>query len=1062
MAKPMRRLQESVAAKDKRPEGVKASEFASGVAKAIGDMISPVTKPLGQAATAMSPIWRGAEATGLVKPGTGGDFITNMIAGALNAPIDVAADLGVLTSGKSTLAEKAGAGVNTFINLGAPGAGRVFKAAKNAIKGGKQAEEAVETVAKASKWEQRKAAKAEPPKAKPPKTEPPKAPDVATEPKGQPKAGQEAKGGKGTGISHAEVEKLREEGLVSKPRSASTKTDKALFEEAKKHSGNEQSIANNITAKDSTVTLSDSEELALGSKLSRLVEDMRAAKAANDEEAFFKANADAEVIANALDESGSRQGRAFRARQFLFENEVDPWIVARKAKRAGASDKDVAKLTEIAEQNQKDIQEILPDWDPKTESIQTALNRKVAQDLEAAKAEAGIEVVIEGVKRKAGKRTAEAVRAEREAQSKLIKDLVKKTFKESIGSGLQSGGLQSFFENAPEVFRELRRYIELVIEERKIAKLEDLYQPAKEDIKKMLQEEMGDDLPEDFEVTDSDIRAIFAKFYDKTTNTPNAAKRQLEELRKQAGLVENIERVTGGLQPIAGKSPKAASREVQRLRKQLNDLLAQVGKAPAQEGVRTRLQNLIKKLEFQKASGQRPNPKEQAEMFKDLKSQISSLRRDMRLEDTIDDLETQIRENTFTPPNEKVVNLTKEQEKMQYRVEKLRGEVRAKLQAAQEPKGLRTAIEILNTPRTLLSTGDVSWIFRQAIKTTAANPRRAGRDLRSAISAGISEERAYKIMRDMEKTDSYRLADQAGIRFEDFRPGGVRNEAFLASWVGKFPVVGQIKRFSERNFVVGLNKARLGMFEDFQKRVPNATKDEMKTWARYINDATGSGELGKLEGAAADLAAAFFSPRLLASRIRSPLYVLNKDKNVRRRAISDVVKLAAAGNTAIAIAKAAGAETSNDPDDSDWGKIRVGNQATDIWGGYQQPARAAARLAKAIAERVGVIEAEKVKTGPNRGKDKTLDPWDLTEQYLSYKLAPGAQAGRVIFTGKNAVGEEQSLGDFIRSITLPLNVQGSKESAELNEWLSAKTGWSFLGNSIGFGVSTYEKKKERK
>lgn len=866
---------------------------------------------------------------------------------------------------------------------------------------------------------------------------------------------------KTTGISHAEVEKLREEGLIDKPRQTSRKADADLIEQSKKHAGNEQSIANEVLEETSERTLTDSESLALGQRLNKLVEDMRSAKAADNEDAFFKANADAERIANALDESGSRQGRAFRARQFLFENEVDPWIVERKARKAGASEREITKLKDLATKNQKEIQEVLPDWDPSKESIQTALNRKLATDLETAKAEAGIEVLIEGVKRKAGKRTPEAIRAEREAQSKLIRDLVKKTFKESMTVGPQSGGLQSFFENTPEVFKAIRKYIELIIEERKIVKLDDLYEPAKEDIRKMLKEEMGDDLPEDFDVTDSDVRAIFAKFYESTSKTPNQAQKMVEELRKQSGLVENIERVTEGLDPVKGKAPRAASNEVKRLRNELNKLLETIGQSPGQDAAKTRLQEMVKKLEAMKASGARPNPKEVANLHVDLKKQIQSLRKDMRLEDTIDDLEEQLREGTLKGPQKRVQEFTREQEKLQYKVEKLRGEVKGRLMAAKEPSAIRTAIEILNTPRTLLSTGDVSWVFRQSLKQTVANPRRAVKSLGTALRGGVSEEQAFKIMRDMEAKDSYRLADQAGVRFEDFRPGGAKNEAFLANWVGRIPGVGSIKRFSERNFVIGLNHARLGMYEDFLKKIPNPSKEESKAWARYINDASGSGELGKFEGAAADLASALFSPRLLASRIRSPLYVFNKNPRVRNRAISDVVKLAAVGNTALAIAHANGAKVTMDPDDADWGKIRIGNQATDIWGGYQQPLRATARIAKAIAQRLEVIESEKIKTGPNKGKAKTLDPWDLAEQYMSYKMSPGFQAARTMLSGKNAVGEDVTLGKFIESIAAPLNVQGARESAELNEWLSAKTGWSIIGNSTGFGVSTYEKKKDK-
>ena len=163
------------------------------------------------------------------------------------------------------------------------------------------------------------------PKATPNTPESPEAPQKPVE-------GQESAT---TGVSHAEVDVLREKMNWTPRNPTQTKSDAQLAADAKKFDGKERTLADRVMDdEDGKVTLADEEAVALGKKLSTLKQEMMGAKAKNDADAFDLADEEAQRIADALDTSGTRQGRAFRARRFLFDGQEDAWTINRRAKKA--------------------------------------------------------------------------------------------------------------------------------------------------------------------------------------------------------------------------------------------------------------------------------------------------------------------------------------------------------------------------------------------------------------------------------------------------------------------------------------------------------------------------------------------------------------------------------------------------------------------------------------------------------------------------------------------------------------------------------------------------------
>ncbi len=113
-----------------------------------------------------------------------------------------------------------------------------------------------------------------------------------------------------------------------------------------------------------------------------------------------------------------------------------------------------------------------------------------------------------------------------------------------------------------------------------------------------------------------------------------------------------------------------------------------------------------------------------------------------------------------------------------------------------------------------------------------------------------------------------------------------------------------------------------------------------------MNNITGRGNIPKnMERLSPALNAAFFSPRLWASRLKllsnfmNPLWYKKVPKEVRRFYWEDMGKFAATATIAYLMAGAGGSDVETDIRSSDFLKIRNGKKRYDILGGFQQPIR---------------------------------------------------------------------------------------------------------------------------
>jgi hypothetical protein len=193
------------------------------------------------------------------------------------------------------------------------------------------------------------------------------------------------------------------------------------------------------------------------------------------------------------------------------------------------------------------------------------------------------------------------------------------------------------------------------------------------------------------------------------------------------------------------------------------------------------------------------------------------------------------------------------------------------------------------------------------------------------------------------------IAEKMGLRITEINgPMDKREESFMATAVGHIPLVAG----SNRAYAIFLNKIRTDTFENMMeqaKATKQLTPEMGRAIARFINNGTGQGSLGKLEAAATELNMAFFSPRLKASMLAmmNPIYYKNLPWMVRKEALKSLFAVLAFGTTVGAIiANSKLGSVELNPTSADFGKIRIGNTRIDMFRGFQQIVVAAARLRK--------------------------------------------------------------------------------------------------------------------
>lgn len=398
--------------------------------------------------------------------------------------------------------------------------------------------------------------------------------------------------------------------------------------------------------------------------------------------------------------------------------------------------------------------------------------------------------------------------------------------------------------------------------------------------------------------------------------------------------------------------------------------------------------------------------------------------------------------------------------------------------------------EAVNLPKSLMASFDISFGGRQGLGLIHTKSWWTNMWKNSVKALG--SENAYNgIMENIldrpnftrtidEKTGKElpSLAEKAGLAITDLEHGlSNREEQFASSIAEKVPGVRQ----SERAYTAAANtiradnfdaliesakriyesaketgKARRGFFpekfspEEVEALNPETNTALAKSIADYVNTASGRGSLGSLERYATGLNNLFFSPRMIASRLKmmNPMTYVNADPFIRKQYLKSMLGLISAWGTFAGLAKASGAEVNTDMNSSDFGKIKIGNTRFDPAGGFQQYLVLFHRLATGKMT-TGSEKSEDLGSGygkPSAG--------DIITQFVRNKLSPVASYGSdAFFANRNRPFD---VTDRTVRLFTPMILQDMSDILQSDPDMLKLLGLPL--SAAGMGVQTYDQR----
>lgn len=670
-------------------------------------------------------------------------------------------------------------------------------------------------------------------------------------------------------------------------------------------------------------------------------------------------------------------------------------------------------------------------------------------------------LAVEEMKKKRGKRTQDLAKQ----REQIIGDILLK-FNNTNPSFLGAAQLGAI---APDILKLAKNLVDTGV-----AKLSDLTAQIVE----LLKDKVA--------IEHTEVNQILAGRHTERKPTKNELTATWNDLREEAKLVERLSALERGEIPVTERKRIERNREITDLRNKIKE--HKVTKQVAEDKKVAELKQRLSDLD----EGKAPKTKTPAEISaerKDLQKQIKEHEvtrlneAKTRIKASIDKIQKQLDSGDFSKKENPKVTLDEEGRKLQkrlidlqkqreIRIEKNRYEKRTRRQ-----KNMDLFSEIINIPRSVMASVDFSAPLNQAAIATTAYPIEAAAAVKQMFKSARSQEEFDRWFYELKDSPRYELYKESGLKISDPHSAflSAREEQFISGLAEKgtkwgFNKVGlKIDPIggSNRAYTQYLNKMRVDLFNKFI----NKFEDDGKTYeknkvlyektARYVNNITGAGSIGKLEEHAGLFNALFFSPRLIASRLNllKPWYWHSLPKEIRGRYFADMgkylgVRMAVIGSLVVYKSLL---QDDDDPDkitietdsrSSDFMKIRQGNTRWDMWGGFQPYIRIASQVATGQRKTTTSGEIQDFDSDiPNRGMGKNLLNFGRS------KLAPFWSSLWNLAEGENVVGEKYTLKSALFSNFVPLSMQSAWEGKDQH---GLYTPLKVLAPSVfGIGVSTY-------
>jgi len=683
-------------------------------------------------------------------------------------------------------------------------------------------------------------------------------------------------------------------------------------------------------------------------------------------------------------------------------------------------------------------------------------------------------LAVEEMKKKSAnkKRTSKDLAEERK---NIVADILDK-FAKKNDSSVSFLGAGKLVEIAPDVLKLARNLVESGV-----VTLSEIITNIKDELKTGIPD-----------IEETEIRQIIAGQHTERKKTKNELAEIWQDLKTEAKLLEELESLNRGEEPVKEEKKVKKNIALEDLRKKIKDHpLTKMSEERARDEKRiTELKDRLARLEAGIAPPSTPNEKRAiSEEIKILQQRIkdhdlqkiSDAKKKIKSE--IAKVKDKIDRGEFSKEEKKELILDEEGRVLQRELSSLRREWEvmvlkdAYAKRTKQQKAFDEVAKIANVPRSIMASMDLSALLNQGLIPTLSHPKMAAQAMSQMYESMKNPkefDRWFQMVKDSPRYDL--ITKKMGIRITDpLSPFmEAREEAFGGGYAEKIPFIGtNLIKGSERAYVQYLNKLRWDMannmisrWEDSGKTYKNSEK-LYKFTGRFVNDITGSAELPfTLEKYAGFFNSIFFSPRLMISRMRllSPYYLMAAPNEIKKEYLKEMGKAMTAVFAVIGAFALKGLSQDDDdpnkisveldPRSSDFAKIRQGDTRWNPLGGFQSLLRTYAQVGKGQAK------------SANTGIIRDLDPdapfgesrGSVIGRYFRSKLSPVAGTLVDWAQGRNVVGEPFSWKDAAIRSVIPLSVQSVIEAWD--QYGPGSLPKVLLPNMIGISTQTY-KPRER-
>jgi len=740
------------------------------------------------------------------------------------------------------------------------------------------------------------------------------------------------------------------------------------------------------------------------------------------------------VNKDSSDENLSKLKRAIEISDIVGGREVAKSLVARRGIQAvddslaGYFIREMeASVVDVLTTEQKNV--VRAEYE-KIQAANEELLKKVDElKEENARIKAGEVISEERKTQRKGRKTADDFNKERISIKESIQDKLKKARSES--SVVVIPYAKELFAIAPDVAKLVRN-----LAEQGVTTLAEMV----DNIHEFLKDEING-------ISKNDVQDLIAGNYNAPRATKSELTARLKDLRDEAKLLSEIDRLESSGELKNTKAKVERNQRITALNKQLKVIQDRIKKGLPRDEVKElsvqkkRTQQQIEKVEEQLKTGEftkeKPVPLKLDKEGKDLQDKLIKLKQDRE------------------------IRLLKAQYDSRSRYEKARDKV----------------LNYLNVPRTIMASMDYSAPLRQGIIATTGYPLIAKEAAAAMFKSSFSQKEFDRWFYELKESPRYELIKETKLAVTDPHSPFLtaQEEAYMGNVAEKIPIVGKLIKGSERAYVMYLNKMRVDIFNRFADRFEQKgktyenSKELYEQLAKYVNNITGRGHLGKLENYAPVLNTLLFSPRLIASRLNilNPIYFAKLPRELKIAYAKDMASFIGTGMTVLGLSLLAGALVSGDDDEedkltvekdprsSDFGKIKQGNTRWDVWGGFQPYIRVFTQVLtgerkSSTSGNISELDGD----GPF-GTDRA----DVILSFVRGKLAPVPSAAVNFFSGKTVIGEPVTVKDQATSSLLPLLVTSLSESLKDQ---GVKALFTVAVPSIfGVGTQTYEKRETK-